>query len=259
MRGLLAAAAGFLLLAAPAAAQVTPEDLAQAEAELRQAQHELDAMASRYEEAVAAEARLSADLGRLQEMATLMETELEHVRDLLRQRVAEMYIEGGSPDVSLLLDADSIAELSARLGYLEQVGAADRQLVRRLEVTRRQYEVNVAALARAAEEQAEAVAQLEQMTTELTTALEEASSRYQTLFEQWRQQEQARREAEARRRAEEAARRAATSTTTTLAVEQPADVGQAQTVPTTTVPTTTIPPTTAPPATDPPSSTQRLH
>ncbi|MGH8936895.1 MAG: murein hydrolase activator EnvC family protein [Acidimicrobiia bacterium] len=219
------------LIPLPAVAQVTPEDLTRADRELQEARRELEAMLIRYEEAVTQEARLADDLERLQESLAQTELELELLREVLRLRVAEMYIEGGAPGLSLLLDAASLGEFSTRLGYLEEVGSSDRVLVRRLEVARREYDRSAAAVDQATREQQQAVAELEGLTAELTTAVEAAEAHYQQLVAQRREEEErARRAAEARRR-EEAARRAATSTT---AASNPAPASSPSTTPATT-------------------------
>jgi murein DD-endopeptidase MepM/ murein hydrolase activator NlpD len=207
-------AVALALVPLPAGAQVTPEDLARADRELQETRRELQAMLIRYEEAVTEEARLADALDRLQESLAQTELELDLLRGVLRLRVAEMYIEGGAPGLSLLLDAASLGEFSTRLGYLEEVGSADRVLVRRLEVARREYDRSAAAVDQAAREQRQAVAELEGLTAELTSAVEAAQARYQKLLAQRREEEERARRAEEARRREEAAR-AATSTTTT--------------------------------------------
>lgn len=205
--------AALALIPLPAAAQVTPEDLARADRELQSARRELEAMLIRYEEAVSKEARLADDLERLQDSLAQTELELDLLREVLRLRVAEMYIQGGAPGLSLLLDAASLGEFSTRLGYLEEVGSSDQVLVRRLEVARREFDRSAAAVDQAAREQQQAVAELEGLTAELTTAVEAAQTRYQQLLAQRREEEERARRAEEARRREEAARLAATSTT----------------------------------------------
>lgn len=241
MRILLGVAALLLLTVpvgpvGPVAAQVSPEDLEEARREMGEVQARLDDMAARYEAAVAEEARLQNELSALRATLEATRQELEESRELVRRRAAEMYMEGTAPGLALLLDASSVGEVPARLGYLEHVGAADQRMLRRLEVARRTYGEQVEEAARLAERQEAAVAELEARSTELTAALEEAGARYNDLLAQYRREEEARRAAEeARRRAEEEARRraAATSTTTTVAT---AEAAAPETTTTTTAP-----------------------
>lgn len=218
---LLAALAVLSLLAVPAVAQVTPEDIAEAEAELARLRAETDELAAEFEAALVRSAQLEDQIAALEAMTQESQIRLAATRQLVRERAVEMYIESSTSHLNLLFVAGIEGGVEVGISYLEELGSSDTALLRDLEVIKTEYERQLTELDGAYAEQAEVLAALETVGAELAIRLETAQSTYVALVEQRAAEERARREAEARRRAEEEARRAAEEaarTTTTTAV-----------------------------------------
>ncbi len=263
----------LLLVAAPAGAQVTQDDIARAREQLREVASDLEDEAARFEEAVQAETKLRDTLDRLVVDLAVREQELAEARVAARGTIAELYMTGTDPaDLLSAFDAESFNELPMRVGYLESVAEADRTVINRLIAVRASFMEQQAELEEALATQEEARAEIEAIAASISVELEAANAEYQALVAQWERQEEERRRREAeeaaRRLAEEQARlqaeeeaRQATSTTTSTSTTTtvPGDDGAAAT--TTTAPgdgsatTTTVPGDGATTTTLPPQGT----
>ena len=134
------------LLAVPAFGQVTPEDIAEAEAELASLRVETDQLAVQYEAALARSAQLEDQVTGLETAIQESQIVLATTRQAVRKRAVEMYIESSLSQISLLFVEDLEGGFEMALGYLEEVGSSDTQLLRDLEVIKTEYERQLAEL-----------------------------------------------------------------------------------------------------------------
>lgn len=224
----------------PAAAQVTPGDVAAARERLRQVTDRLAGEVAAYDAALSEEAALRDRLDRLRVDLTARERALVLARRAARDRAAEMYMAAGSTP-PLGVTTSEVDRLPTRYVYLESVSQTDRELVNRLEASRRDFEQQRALVEEAVAGQQSLAAEMERLVGVIYSELDAANEEYQAVRAQWEAQEMER----LRREAEERARQEflATSTTTTT---RPA---------TTTTPGTTTPGTTAPGTTTPVTTT----
>ncbi len=225
----------LLWLAAPAGAQVTQTDIAEARERLREVAAALEDEAARFEEAIQAETRLRDTLDRLVVDLAVREQELAEARLAARDTIAELYMTGTDPaDLLSAFDAASFNELPMRVGYLESVAEADRTVINRLIAVRASFMEQQAELESALETQEEARAEIEAIAASIDEELQAANAEYQALVAQWERQEEERR----RREAEEAARKAAEEQARKAAEEQ---ARQATSTTSTTSTSTTVP------------------
>jgi len=236
----LAMLAASLMAAVPAAADVTSEDVAAARDRLREVQERLEDEVERYEGVVAEEAILRDRLDRLLVGLAARERELVIARRTARDRVAEMYMTAGATTSRVIVGED-VSRLPARYVYLESVSQTDRDLLNRLETTRRDYEQQKGLVDGALAEQEVLRREMEDLLDGIYGELDAANEEYQAVRAEWEAQEaeRIRLEEEERRRLEALA----TSTTTTTSA--PAGPGTTQAPDTTTTapaaPTTTVP------------------
>lgn len=229
----------LLMVALPAGAEVTPADVARAREELRQVSDRLRDQVARYDQAVAEEALLRDRLDRLVVELTARERAVAVARATARGRAAEMYMTAGA-SVPSLTATDDVARLPARFVYLAAVSQSDRDMVNRLEVSRRDYEQQRALVDDAVSQQAALRAEMESLVSGIYQELDAANADYQAVKAQWDAQEEER----IRREEEEAARQAflATSTTTTIPTTTTTTAPTTTTSLITTVPSTTTTP-----------------
>lgn len=248
--GVVALAFSFVA-AVPASADVTADEVTAARDALREVQARLEDEVARYDDVVAEEALLRDRLDRLLVGLAARERELLMARRSARDRAAEMYMTAGAASTSVL--TVDVARAPARYVYLESVSQTDRDLVNRLETSRRDYEQQKGLVDEAVAEQALLRAEMETLLEQVYSELEEANAAYQAVKDEWDAQE-----AERIRREEEEQRRLeflATSTTLPPVPTTTAGTGTTQPgVTSTTSPpadTTTTPPP-APTTTVPP-------
>ena len=205
------------LVAVPAIGQVTPQDVAESEAQLQELRAETDQLAAEYEAAVARSAVLETQVAGLEDAVQDSQIQLGTTRQSVRERAVEMYIESSTAQISLLFVEDSDGGIEVAIGYLEQLGTSDTKLLRDLEIIKTEYQRQLAELETARLEQEAVVAELSSVGTRLSARLESAQQTYVALVAQRAAEARARAEEEARQRAEEqaAARAAAAATTTT--------------------------------------------
>ncbi len=196
------------LLAVPALGQVRPEDIAEAEAELAALRLETDQLAVQYEAAFSRSAELETQVAGLEAAIQESQIVLATTRQLVRERAVEMYIESSISQISLLFVEDLDGGFEVALGYFEEVGSSDTELLRDLEVIKTEYERQLAELETARTEQEAVVADLSLIGAQLSARLETAQDTYVALVAQRAAEERARAEEAARLRAEEAARQA---------------------------------------------------
>lgn len=245
--------ASLALAMLPASAEVSAGDVEVARQRLREVNGRLHDQVARYDQAVAEEALLRDRLDHLVVDLAARERELVLARAAARERAAEMYMTAGSV-TSAITSTGDVAYLPARFVYLEAVSQTDRELVNRLEVSRRDYEQQKAMVDEAVDDQQALRTEMETLVSHIYAELDAANAEYRAVRDEWEAQE-----AERIRREEEAARQAflATSTTTTTpsptttfpgstttstAVTVTAGTSTTGAATTTTMPTTTVPP-----------------
>lgn len=240
MRRLAAAVIAFatvagtsLLIAFPAAADVSSADVDVAREKLKEVNDRLQDEVARYDQAVADEALLTDRLDGLVVSLSARERELTVARAAARDRAAEMYMTAGAATPSITA-TDDVARLPARLVYLEAVSLTDRELVNRLEVSRRDYERQKVLVDQAVAEQEDLRAEMEALVTDIYAELDAANAEYQSVKAQWEAQEAERVRLEQERQAF-----LATSTTSTSTVAPRPTTTTSPTVTTTTAPGTT--------------------
>lgn len=238
-----------LLLAAPALAQVTDDDLEEARQRMSDARSRADSLASRLEEAYVRQLLLDEEIAALTEATDRTRARLTAAEAAVEDLAVQMYM-GASSSVSLVvLLGGGIESAPAGLEYVRRVTGLEDSAIDTLKVTAAELERQTARLDAALAEQAEVAAELAVLTEEAQSTLVAASSDYELLTAQRAREDEERRrqEEEERRRQEEAARAATSTTTTTTTSPNTADTTTttAATTGTTASPATTT--TTAPP------------
>ena len=234
------------LVAVPAVGQVTPQDIAESEAQLQELRAETDQLAAQYEAAVARSAVLETQVARLEGAVQDSQIQLGTTRQLVRERAVEMYIESSTAQISLLFVEDLDGGIEVAIGYLEQLGTSDTKVLRDLEIIKTEYQRQLAELETARLEQEAVVSELSSVGTRLSARLESAQQTYVALVAQRAAEDRAQAEEEARRRAEQqaAARAAAAATTTSTSTASTTTTTSGNNAPTTTTTTSPAPTTT---------------
>jgi len=263
VKAIAAALVMILTVAAPALADVTPDDLDSARERLRSVTERLADEVAAYEAAVSEEAVLGDRLDELRVQLTARERELVLARAAARDRAAEMYMSAGGSTPAT--GGEDMERLPTRYVYLESVSQTDREVVNRLEAARRDYEQQEALVEQSVEDQAALRRDMEELVTYIYTELDAANAEYEGLQAEWEAQEaeRLRLEEEARVLAEflatstttrpvttttrpvtttTRATTATTAATTTTTVADTSTLPGATTTTTTPAPTTTIPP-----------------
>lgn len=240
-----------LLVALPALAQVTEDDLDEAAQRMNEAQARADSLARQLEDAYVRQIQLADEISGLNEAIERTGARLTAAEAAVEELAVQMYI-GASSSVSLVVLLGGGSEsVPAGLEYVRKVTGLEESAIDTFRAARAELERQTGRLAEAETEQQEVTAELASLTEEAEANFVSAAADFDALTAQRAREEEERR----RREAEEAARlAAATSTTTTTAAPAitaaPADA-PAETTSTTSppadTPTTTSPPTTAPP------------
>jgi murein DD-endopeptidase MepM/ murein hydrolase activator NlpD len=240
----LIAAAVFLIAVVPALTatarlQVTPEDIAEADARRREVSAELEATTIEYDNAINRLLELETTLTALGSDIADLERELAIARVGAREIATQRYIYADSGQ-SALFDAVSIEDMNLRSSYLDRISREGTDIIIRMNALEGNYNQQQTLLASAVEQQQATNVVLEAMADDILSRLEAADDEYDAVVSAYETQEaerRAREEAERKAREEEERRLAALATSTTAG---PAAV---------TTTTTTTPPsdTTEPP------------
>lgn len=239
-----------LLLAVPALAQVTEDDVSEAEKRVQEAQAKADSLARQLEDAYVRQVQLDDEIIDLTQAMERNQIRLEESEAAVQDLAVEMYV-GASSSISLaVLLGGGSDSAPAGLEYVRRVQGVEDSAMGNLKATRAELERQTERLEQAQEEQSDVTAELASLTEEAEATFAAASSDYEVVFAQ-RQREE-----EERRRREEEARLAALATTTTTTTTAPTTTGAGgssdTTSPPETTPDTTAPPDTSPPTTAPP-------
>ncbi len=260
---LVGAVVVMALLALPAPAQVSDDDLSAAEREVATTRAELEALAVELEAATVRSVELDAEISRINRSILETQVQVAAALERLQERAVALYTAAASNRVSLLFFSGTPEQLGAGLSYLESLALDDEQLVNDLEGLRSEYERQLGVLSDLEGEQRVTVERLDSAAVSLNDRLDGAQASYVALVEQRRIEEEEqrrieeelRRLAEEQRLAEEAARAATSTTTTVVTTTSTAAVASTTTLPdesttttTETTTTTTTPTTTPPPA-----------
>jgi len=253
------AAIAFVVAIGPAFAagaqpEITPDDIAAAEASRRAIGVELATATAEYDASVTRLAELESSLTSLGIELAARSQELAGARVAAREIALDRYMFAGT-ESSVLFDSVTIDDARVRAGYLEILSRVGTDTVIRLFAIEESYEAQQASIEQALESQVAAKVELEELATLILTRLDEANREYDTVVSAYEAQEEERRlrEEEGRRRVEEERlrleeeerrRREATSTTTTVAVTTTSAPPSTTTSSTSPPTTTTAPPTT---------------
>jgi murein DD-endopeptidase MepM/ murein hydrolase activator NlpD len=214
---LVAFVALLLVAAVPTAAfQVSEADVDAAEQRLEELAAELEEVAAAWEAVLEREAVLEDEASLL--AAELLEARLDvrQLEEVARDRAVEIYMDASVANVAAFFVSESVETAGAGVGYLEEIGKSDREMLNDLEARIASLERLEATLAVAEADLAIVQQELAARATEVNVRLEEANAIYVELRDR-RSAEEAERIAreEAERLAREEAARLATSTTTT--------------------------------------------
>jgi peptidoglycan LD-endopeptidase LytH len=238
----VAATLVVVVLAVPAAAQVTPDDVEDAKQRVAELQGDLDGAVVRYNEALTRYNILEGDIAQMSVAIEDTEARLERSRRIREDRAIEIYMGAASTGASILSLSATPEELETGVGYLEELGVSEKELLTGLQAQEAELARLNTELAGARAEQAALRDELGGLVSEIDGQLRTAQDDYETVQAELAAQIEAERRAreEAERRAREQAARDATSTTAP---------------PVSNDPPITDPPSTDPPADDPPTPT----
>ena len=182
----------LLLAAVPAAAQVSQDDLAEARAELEQLRVDTLELAEQYEAAFARDVALENDIEQLQALIAGRRIEIRDLRERVQERAVEMYIDAAGVGLATVFTSASPNEVDTRSEYLGDLGKADQAVFKGLAALSVQLEAEKVRLEEAKQEQAESVAALEKLAADLNQRLEAAQASYNTLYDEFLEEERAR-------------------------------------------------------------------
>jgi murein DD-endopeptidase MepM/ murein hydrolase activator NlpD len=205
-----------MILAVPAYAEVTDEDVDRARDQVNAALADSEALGIEVQEAWARQFALEKEISDLETSIELAHAKIAETEARLEELAVEMYM-GSTRSASLqVLFSGETEGYGAGAEYLREVSGSDQDVVSQLRAFRSELDRQTERMAEASAEQEVATADLERMAETLQGELVEAQQLYDRLVAQQAAEEEARRQAEeeARRRAEEAARNATTTTTT---------------------------------------------
>lgn len=232
-------------LTATARLQITPEDIAEADARRREVSAELEETTIEYDNAVNRLFELETTLTALGTDLAELERELAIARVAAQEIATQRYIYADSGQ-SALFDAVTIDDVSLRSSYLERISREGTDIIIRMYALEGNYEQQQTLLANAVEQQQATNAELEAIAADILSRLEAANDDYNEVVAAYEKQEaerRAREEAERKAREDEERRLAALATSTTAG-------STAVTTTTTTTTTPTNDTTDPPPPTD---------
>jgi murein DD-endopeptidase MepM/ murein hydrolase activator NlpD len=241
-----------------AQSEITPADIAAAEAERRAISADLESVTADYDASVARLIELENSLTSLGIELAEKEQELAFARVAAREVAVDRYkYAGGS---SVIFDSATIEDVPVRVGYLDILSRQGTDTVIRLFALEDSYRAQQVVVEQALVSQTATQADLEQLAASILSRLETANRDYDAIVRAYEIQEEERRqrEEEERLRREEEARRAREATSTTTTTAAPTTTTSVSET-TTTVPpgetTTSAPPDESTTTTEPPPTT----
>lgn len=246
-----------IVMAVPAIAQVTDEDVDRARREVNRIVADSEELGVALQETWARQAALESEIADLEASIDHAQIQLADLQGRVEEVAVEMYMGSTSASNLTALLAASDGGNGAGLKYLEEVNGFDSGVINQLRVFRTELDRQTERLSEAYAEQGILASELEQMGAELQEDLVAAQQVYEQLVEQQRREEEERRRREEERRrreaeAEAARQAAAAAATSTTTAASPGNTSPA--TPTTASPTTTVAATApAPPPPPPPT------
>lgn len=193
-----------------AGAEVTQQELAEAEAKMQQLSRDLEGQLAIVDEVIVRQILLEDRIAALQSEIDDRERELVLAEFAARERAVAMYVNAGTTRAQTITDVDRLTEVGTRDAYLTALVQGERDVVTQLEFLqedRARLGSELDGLVAELEDESEL---MDRLAADLITQLDEADAEYRALYDQWWAEEQERRRiAEERRLAEEAAARAA--------------------------------------------------
>lgn len=212
------AALFVIVLAIPAVAQVTDDDIDRAREEVNRIVGESQELGDAVQAAWARQLELDHEIATLNSSIDFAHLQLVDIEKRLADVAVELYMGSTSAASLAVLFNASDDDYEAGLEYLREVSGVDDDVVTQLRVFRRELDQQTQRLDEASTEQLVVTAELEEAALQLQQDLGAAQVAYDSLVEQQRKEEEERQRRaaeEARRRAAEEAARQATSTTAT--------------------------------------------
>jgi len=242
-----------LVLALPAIAQVTDDDIDRARREVNEMLAESQELGEEVQAAWSRQFALEKEINDITASVELSQVKIAETEKKLEEVAVEMYMGTSTASSVRLLFSSSDQSYGAGVEYLRNVTGADVDVINQLRSYRTELDRQTDRLSEASEEQVLLAVELEEKAGELQGRLIEGQAVYDRLVAQRAAEEEARRRAEeeARRQAaEEAARNATTTTLAASVTTAPGNSDSTTTIPDTetTVPetATTTPPPPAP-------------
>ncbi|MET1012767.1 MAG: peptidoglycan DD-metalloendopeptidase family protein [Actinomycetota bacterium] len=150
--------------------QITDE-----ESQLTELQARLNSVAAEIERARTAVERTESDIASIEERISQSLERLVRLKDRLGERAANAYMSGPATNLEMILGAESVAELSDRLVYIEAVGRQDAELATAVENQRFELETREGELDRLLRDQRDRLDGLADQQESLDAKFEEQS------------------------------------------------------------------------------------
>jgi len=201
--------------AATGAEEITPADIAAAEARRSAVGEELAEATAEYDAAVTRNLELQNEVRIIAAELAIAEQTLEKSRAEAEQIAMNIYMQAGSAPGTTLLDAETINEVPLRESYLETLSASGEATLTRFTALEDAYLEQKVRFEELQAEQGAVVADLDALADGILAELVAADAEYEAIVSAYEAQEAEKRRlaAEQRQREAEAAARAATSTT----------------------------------------------
>jgi murein DD-endopeptidase MepM/ murein hydrolase activator NlpD len=204
-----------LAVPATATAEVTQQELAEANEKIRDVSARLDGQMEALDSLVYRQHFNEERMAALERQIADTDRQLALAEFIAKERALIMYITAGTAGAEAILSVEAIAEEGARIAYLDALAENDYDAVTELEYLQADRERLQEEIDQIVADQELGAAQLEVAAGEIFAELEIANAEYQVLFGQWQVEEAERqRQAEEERRRREAAAAAAAAAAT---------------------------------------------
>ncbi len=211
----LVVVAVLLTVPVKAGAEVTREQLAEADAEVRRLSAAMEDRIAALEEALYNEWDTGQRIASLEAQIDERERQIALAEVYAQQRAVELYVELSFNQASGTFDSSDVTVVGVRDAYLDAISEEDRDYSIELEFLQTDQARLIVELEALKDTQAAVRADVEAEVDDVLSELEEANAEYQALWQQWQVEEAERiRQAEAARKAQEAAAAAAAAAAT---------------------------------------------
>jgi peptidoglycan hydrolase CwlO-like protein len=183
-----------------AGAEVTQQELADAETEVRELSGDLEGQLAVVDEVIVRQIVLEDRIAAIETEIDDRERELVLAEFAARERAVAMYVNAGTTRAQTITDVERLTEVGTRDAYLTALVQGEQDVVTRLEFLqedRSRLEGELSGLVADLEDER---ALMDQLASDLIAQLDAADQEYRALYDQWWEEEQAyRRGATARR------------------------------------------------------------